>query len=1049
MLQMQKPRRGDVPPNDVKRGSADQVAARIIQCLKVKGYCVISEGFAKETLEQAQNEIGLMEADGKFNQPAILVQDGLLGTEGSNRIAEVEPVDWTLENPSESAPDGATIRDLDLAMWTLTTNMETYQHEIGIRTTSRTQAHIHMSGTPVDETTLTDKDASKWVSLLVRQKVMILIFVGPTGGTMDLKPHDDDSNSFEMSVVPGMMLVIRSDKLAFSFTARGSQETSIMSCFLLQDDIIGMHKNQRMAHMTPAATELENWINARLKQLKDSEDEDTVWDDSIPRHFILAMNHHYYKRQLVAVRGLCTRVPTTWESNTFFLALCSGPDLVTQVPIIRWDHDTIYDASQDCWQLDPPKTNCQHAAFCDGVDLFDNKRFGLSINEVKSMDPSQRLVLEVTYEALFLSGMKKNTLLNSTCGMYVGNAVSEWNYAERSADVGIFGATGGAPSITAGRLSFCLGVKGASLAIDTDCASSLTATYWACESVEKKGRGTIQQMACGIGVNLMLAKAWWPAHSAAGFLCPEGRCFTFDSSARGYVRGDGCCTAVVRNVGEVVDGVRVDDELPLVGLISGGSNNNSGKTANLSAPSGPAIQQVITEAVRAAGITPLDMDVVECHGTGSLLGDAVELSSCAVVLRGEDTEEVLGLGSVKTNTGCGIEAAGITSLCKTLKAAKWGYWPANIHLNQLNPHMEMNEMNVFMNTECVEFRMRSAFCGVTARGFGGTNVHIISFGNVDNEIRPPPEPMDPEKIKPAISFWPAGGGDLNSSARPKRGYSIVGSWSNYEEVEDMEAERGDDGTYGYTVTMGENGWEQFYVLIDGDEAKVLHPQRYKAPKGTLVCGPDKDIRYSTWIIETRTELFSVPVEGGSSGEDGTVEEKEEGDAEGNDDSQERVQLIELGTDDRGKVGEQYRIKLHVSGKYRTVTWAKLEDPEGGELPLQPVTTGKYYLVADWCDWEFEEMEAHESVPGLFTLEVTLPSGCGEFQIVRNKDWRQTMFPPGPRAGGEAAIHGPDDRLEGYNWLISGKRNSTFRIEFQRIAEFGQDMKKLSWREVSQ
>merc|ERR1740117_1994568 len=126
------------------------------------------------------------------------------------------------------------------------------------------------------------------------------------------------------------------------------------------------------------------------------------------------------------------------------------------------------------------------------------------------MDPGQRFCLEVAYDSLYSAGMSKKTLTNSTCAMYVGTSAGEWGYAERTADVGVFGATGGAPSITAGRVSFCLGLKGASVAIDAEAASSLTAIYWAAESVTIKGRAPIQALACAIGVHLILAKTWWP-----------------------------------------------------------------------------------------------------------------------------------------------------------------------------------------------------------------------------------------------------------------------------------------------------------------------------------------------------------------------------------------------------------------------------------------------------------------------------------------------------------------------------------------------------------
>eukprot|EP00928_Gymnodinium_smaydae_P029779 TRINITY_DN22332_c0_g1_i2.p1 TRINITY_DN22332_c0_g1~~TRINITY_DN22332_c0_g1_i2.p1 ORF type:complete len:863 (+),score=187.93 TRINITY_DN22332_c0_g1_i2:54-2642(+) len=853
-----QPRRAEVPASDVQSGSEDEVGLGIVQSLRVKGFCVVRDGFSAEALDEARRDADSLAAAGRLRRPAPLVQDGLLGFEGSRRIVELTKTDFA---DVAQAPEGEGLRDCDLFLWMLAKALEPHQESIGLRCTSRSAAVLHrvgcsaaddLAGEEGEEVDLSDHDASHWLSIFVRQKVLLLLFLGPDGGVVQLNPYEDDARPMEFAFEPGMAVLVRTDLLQSRCEATG--DACALSCSLLQDDVLRMEKSLRARHMTPAASALEFWVNNRIRDLKAAEDEETSWDKlDVPRAFVLAMNHNYYKRQQVAVRGICARLPSTWDVDQFCLAQISGPDLAVEVPLSRWDHSTVYDPAPDCWLQDPPRTNCKHGCFMEGIELFDHKMFGLSPNEVKGMDPCQRLTLEVAYEALYRSGERKKTLMNSTCGVYVGTAVSEWNYAERSLDVGIFGATGGAPSITAGRISFSLGLKGACIAIDTEASSSLTATYWAADSVELKGNGRVQHLACAIGVHLMLAKTWWPAHSAAGFLSPTGRCQTFDAAGSGYIRGDGCAALVLKPLKDEDD---TASGSPLIGTICGGASNNNGRSAGLTAPHGPAEQQVISEAYRGAGIAALDVDAVECHGSGSLLADAVEAGSCSQVLRGAASKEPLVLSALKTSAGNSIEAAGATAVIKALLSMKFGCVPGNLHLRSLNPHIDEQESPLLISGECLQYRMRCAFTGVSARGFGGTNVHVLCHGGREASHEEGAALDDAEASRPRLCFWPNGGGGLDNAARPRKGYFLVtagaeGAWPETAE-EPMDDEG--NGCYGYTVTLGEDRCARFRLLLDADGSRVLHPRQAGAPSGTAVFGPSRgaDIEGSFWLIDART-----------------------------------------------------------------------------------------------------------------------------------------------------------------------------------------------------
>jgi len=1042
-----RPRLGEAV-GDVKMGDLDEVAEVAAQCLRVKGYCCVSEGVDPEAVKNANDEVEVLDDDGKLDQPAVLVQEGLLGVDGSAQILELT----TDFKDATLAPEGVTLRELDALMLSLGNALGPYQPELGFEFTSRSAGCVHQSGHPGDsESELGDREADKWVSVFTARKLMIIIFLGPDEGTLELSPYDEDAESTQLSTAPGLIVMLRTDLLQCSYSSP-SFHTNALSCFFMQDDVLHMYGNKRKVHMTPAAVALEDWINDRLRELKEMEDEEFEEDDEIddelkgekpldiPRHWVLTMNHQWLSMQSVAVIGASARMPTTWESDTFFRSSISGADFAQHVPAARWDHSQIYDAQPDSWQFDPPKTSCKHLSVMDGIELFDNKMFGLSAAEVKSMDPCQRVVLETGYDSLFRAGFKKGTLINSSTCAFIGHAISEWNFADRSADVGVHGATGGAPSITAGRFSFCLGLKGQSLAIDTECASSMTAIYWACESVQKKGTGIIPQMSCAIGISLCLAKSWWPAHSAAGFLCPTGRTMTFDSTASGHIRCEGCGTLTVRLLKETSED-KPDERDNFIGLIAGASSNNSGISAGLSAPNGPALQEMLVDSTRKANITTYDIDAVECHGAANLLFDAVETCSTSRVLRGEYIEETLMATSVKSTVGNSIECAGVASFLRILHAGQWGIITPNIHLGQLNPHVNMNDTPINIPVEQLGYRMGSDFTGATACGFGGTNVHVINHGMINEDLRPPPAAMH-EDIRPRLAYWPGGGGDLDADLLPRRGYSIAGTWNDWGAPEEMASEG--EGVYGYTVTLGDSRWEQFQIYLDGDINRVLHPSRYKGPKGTRVFGPDSadEAMGSSWLLDGRPSYWNLT---DSAEEAHSAEEMPALEAGGGNDGESALAKVSVGGD-CGFKGDVYRIRLYITGKWRTVTWQRITARESGRLEgAAPARTAEYYVQAFWRGGALVPMEADPTEPGVYHHPVTLTRAPGRFIIVRNKDMQQVLFPSYEGAHQDAVVCGPDDFPgEGYAWHISGAHGESFRIELDMRDD---SKKKVSWRKV--
>jgi len=297
---------------------------------------------------------------------------------------------------------------------------------------------------------------------------------------------------------------------------------------------------------------------------------------------------------------------------------------------------------------------------------------------------------------------------------------------------------------------------------------------------------------------------------------------------------------------------------------------------------------------------------------------------------------------------------------------------------------------------------------------------LLSWGQVD-EQRMPAAPT--ASVEDQILFWPGGGGKLQMEQMPDRSYKIVGTWSSWTEAHTMEVE--EQGVFGFTMTLGENRWEQFQIWLDGDASRKLHPGEIKAGKGGQVFGPEEDFEGCNWLLDGRGEHGMH--------NSGTA--------------------IVMKGPDFGVPGDQYRIRLYVAGKWRTVSWEKLppaaEDEGEGVLVAQPVLAGTYFIAGTWNNWQLQEMTRDETSPGVWYFDITIKLFAEEFQIARNMDWNQVLYPNRPEAAGDgsAEVLGPDDFGHGLNWYLKGATGETFRVEFQRIIDAETDTKRVTWRRI--
>lgn len=420
----------------------------------------------------------------------------------------------------------------------------------------------------------------------------------------------------------------------------------------------------------------------------------------------------------IAIIGMAGRFPGAGDDlDAFWKMIAEGRNAVRDVPRERWDKDAFYSESAPT----PGKTNIRRAAFLEDVDLFDAGFFGITPVEAIQMDPQQRIFLETAWHALEDAGLTRNQLRGSETGIFLG-------VHGHSADYGVMqfaspayldgsAATGTAHDVIAGRLAYWLDLHGPSMVVDTACSSSLVAVHLACRSL----RANDCRSAIVGGINLILSPQTSVAMSQLEMLANDGCSKTFDSRADGFGRGEGCGVVVLKRLS---DAVRDHDRI--LAVIRGTAVNQDGSTNGLTAPNGLAQQRLLRRALKESGVAPSEIGYFEAHGTGTALGDPIEVEAIAEVLGGKERPVPCALGSVKANIGHLEGGAGIAGLIKLVLVLMRGYIPPVANLEQLNPHLAIDGFGLTIPKHGTEWMGASRRLGaVSSFGWSGTNAHAV------------------------------------------------------------------------------------------------------------------------------------------------------------------------------------------------------------------------------------------------------------------------------------------------------------------------------------
>ncbi|MGE0415878.1 MAG: SDR family NAD(P)-dependent oxidoreductase, partial [Acetobacteraceae bacterium] len=402
----------------------------------------------------------------------------------------------------------------------------------------------------------------------------------------------------------------------------------------------------------------------------------------------------------IAVIGLACRFPGARDADAFWRNLLAGHCAITEVPPDRWD------GRRD--------GTTRWGGFLDEYDCFDPEFFNLSWREAEAMSPQQRVFLEQSWHALEHAGYGRRALAGLRCGVFVGAAPDGYGVTRNDS----LSALGGSLAILSARISYLLDLKGPSLPVDTACSSSLVAVHLACRSILAGDC----DMALAGGVSILMTNP--RLHSFlddAGMLSPTGQCHTFDAAADGFVPGEGCGIVVLKRLDRALaDGDTV------MAVIRASGVNQDGRTSGITAPSGKAQTALETTVYRSAGIDPAAISLVEAHGTGTQLGDPIEVKALEAAFRpATDRVGYCALGSVKTNIGHTLTAAGVAGLIKVVLALRHGMIPASLHYATDNPEISFAGSPFFVPRQTMPWSASPRLAAVSSFGFSGTNAHVV------------------------------------------------------------------------------------------------------------------------------------------------------------------------------------------------------------------------------------------------------------------------------------------------------------------------------------
>jgi len=1002
----------------------DNLSVEISNKLQEKGYCCI-QMIAGEEMREAAMEQATLHSKHKVLREEFVTD--YLGRSGSGKTAfwETEIPDGPLDRLKTDAVSVFDRSLTNLASAVAPFTWELFGFPFGDRTKgmlwqpyANSSEEDSLRPKPINDQDIDEGAVADHIGFLQRRKLCFMMWLENQGGEITLIPRPDlDREPVTLPLSTKKILVYRADEMAFEYKPEG--RSVVLQTWLLAEKPRTELSLQNLQGDAEAKAEAMGIYVGRPHPQGDK----------------------------VHVMAIHDRLPGSGiGSDGYWAMLGQGTDGMSGIPFTRWDTD-LY-----CTKPDEPvvmgKCYAWHGGFCSYEEIyhFDNKFFGISDTEATFMSPGQRVMCEDGYAVLFKGGHTRASLDNAYIGVFLGDTGSDWfpfNLTDHKVpdaqgnvtnvqSVSQYGLTGGNQSITCSRLSHLMNMRGPVATADTACSSSLVATgagmNWMrprefddkLKHIESRCIETVVG-----GVCVQIGPMSYIGMCALSMISPNGRCFTFDESGDGYARGEGVGLMYLKSSEDEKD--RVEQCACLLSA----QINQDGRSASMTAPNGPSQQACIQASMKEAGNQARDLALAECHGTGTALGDPIEVGALRNAMEPRDT--VLALTSSKSNIGHLEGGAGIAGLLKCILMLNAGVCPPNAHCRQLNPHLAVSGFPCYFDTEAIDTMMNSALTGVSSFGFGGTNGRCDIWGQakfgprgcgkidleeIDQILvtcpitmapidhitgEPMMQPMGGQREKYRadvlrdefapydVSRFAYTGGfryrrkevpeDMEVALPHGSGLFVCGSWSGYKHMEELE--RQDDGWYLATMVLGEGRYELFDICLDQNPAMKIYPAVHKASRRIWVNGPDAQSEGQKWLVDGRDREVAA----------GTV----------------------------------FNIRFRWTTERMEVDWEPASMVSGG-LAVKYAHT--YSIVGDFTKWRCQALEKVPDEDGAWKGSIRIGNqGRSEFQFVRDDDMEQAIYPSQPRATSSSVpCRGPDDLGRGKHFLVKGHPGETQEVK---------------------